>query len=251
MLPVIVSSCRRFTPDVVARRTRMVALGLIACLIVPLTANAKDDKKPGEWVLIDRRGASRIYNFYETADDDVPKYKIEGLMRVPYDEAVDIIWDADHEYPDFISDWMISAERISEPDQPRRDLYLYDVPKFARIAARLGSIFRGTLGRYQYTTLELKKESDKALTRITWTRFPTPDDHKPEREKAYEVIRNNGYWELKPLSDEVTRYTYMLDGYPGGENVPPRIVRWGNQIGLGFGAAIEARYRALQEAGRY
>jgi hypothetical protein len=235
----------------VSASPRIITLGLIAALIIPAVAHAKDKKKPGEWVLIDRRGAARIYNYYESADDDVPKYKIEGLMRVPYEAAVEIIWDEDYEYPDFISDWMISAQRVSEPDQPRRDLVVYDVPRFVRLAVRLGSIFRGTLGRYQYTTLELKKEVDEEMTRITWTRVPTPDNHKPDLKKAYEVVRNNGYWELRALSTDYTRYTYMLDGYPGGANVPPRIVRWGNKIGLGFGSAIEARYRDLQEKGRY
>ena len=210
----------------------------------------KEKRQVGEWIEVKQKGATTVYNQYESADDDVPMYKIEGTIDVPFDAAVEIIWDEAYDYPDFISEFLISVERVSPEGEDRRDLYVYRVPLIARIVTRVGSFFKGTLGAYQYATLELKKEGTNECVRMNWTNVPTPVE-VTLKGKAFEVVKNAGYWEIFPETESSTRFVYVLDAYPGGASVPARVIRWGNRVALSVPGSIEDRYKQLKKADRY
>jgi hypothetical protein len=227
-------------------RCAITTLILCACIWPMQPSTASDaGAHSNDWVLVKETGDQQVYNRQARVESDVPLLKVVGDIEVPYSNAVAIVWDAHYAYPEFVSDHLISSKRVNPTEDNRHDLYIYRMPLFARLAVRAGSWLRGSIGKYQYCTVNMALRESEGRTRISWRKVPTPEHERPIK-SAHEMERAEGYWEMTPLDATRTRLVYVVDAYPGGFRVPESMIRWANNTAIDLPRTIERRYRDLQ-----
>lgn len=224
-----------------AQRPYLLLPLLVLGLLVPAPAMA--GKKPvGEWFLVKCRHGYEVYNYYATAESKIPVVRITGMLKIPFRTAVELLWDPEYESVEYLEDYVVSIEPVKRGAREREDYYVFRVPVIARLAVRVGSGLRGSLGRRQYGNLRLNLDEGDGEAVVRWTAAPMPAHITPPAH-GYEISKNDGHWRLQPVSAARTRFIYQLDVRPGGKKVPPRLIRWANNTGTRLPRLLEKRYR--------
>tara|TARA_B100000809_G_scaffold257637_1_gene299561 strand:- start:222 stop:932 length:711 start_codon:yes stop_codon:yes gene_type:complete len=227
---------------------RPLHLALLFGLGWLVAVNARADKHPiGEWYLSKNKRGYKVFNLYASKESRVPQVRIEGVINVPYDDAVDLLWDPEYQSTKYLNAYIEKIQQIKPGKLEREDFYVFRVPIIARMAVRIGSGLRGSVGRRQYGNLRLTLERGADEAWIRWKDVPIPANiERPQH--AYAIRKNEGHWRLEPLTSTRTRFAYWVDACPGGRKVPLRLIRWANNAGTRLPRILEQRYRDRQRS---
>ena len=206
----------------------------LAIALVPAVADARSKKQQGEWKLVEKDGALKIYN-RNRPGSDLKELKAVGVINAPPWVCKNVVDD-------------VARFKEFMPYTERSDLLWEDKSKGSKISYQY--LDMPFISDRDYTIFIQDQSVTKKDGTIRYRKTWKPANSKGPKEKSG-VVRlkiNEGYWQFESMKDpNKSKVTYYVYTDPGGA-LPAFIVNKANTT------AIPNLFEAIEEQaadGRY